>query len=505
MPKNDYHRRISNRPTHRRAVSDSTIPDTSIARESEPGGFKIVITQPGEEQRPKTLEDLDAVRPPLIDISIPSWRIGTPRFSVRGTPFIRGSSYAPTEEMRSSSASILNRSPRGMTPDLSKKSSPSMIPEVQLPQAHLLSPASILSPRFAHPLRSTYMSTHLVIEPGMFDSLTFKPACDDRSIVRYSPATGAVTAATPPRLVAEITSPSFLDYELLSDFFLTFRAFLEPSDLLRMIICRLRWALERDDEVGMVVRVRTFVAIRHWILNYFVDDFVVDYGLRLMFCNLLNDLVYELSQDQSGRKVQLKILAELKKCWRRVCAQYWDGPEFDAGLGPDIPISPGGIAGHRNPNLDPTFWERIDTGPPQLDGLVIPRTVRNESSFHADVARAGNIDSVIVGNRPGTPENYYEDPDSLGRRQASPTSITSIDVISCSFPSKNMRFPQPGAHYPLAAHPVDPSSMYTNSDPVATTPRALMGKRVRPQTHKRNGSPHRFTPRACYGNPEGSL
>ncbi len=150
--------------------------------------------------------------------------------------------------------------------------------------------------------------SNLKIEPSMFDDLTFKPACDDRALVRYSPATGAVTAATPPRLVAEITSPSFLDYELISDFFLTFRAFLEAADLLRMLIARLRWALDREDETGMVVRVRTFVALRHWILNYFMDDFVVDYDLRVTFCELLNDFVDELSQGARSRKVQLKIL-----------------------------------------------------------------------------------------------------------------------------------------------------------------------------------------------------
>uniref|UniRef100_A0A8H7NL79 N-terminal Ras-GEF domain-containing protein n=1 Tax=Bionectria ochroleuca TaxID=29856 RepID=A0A8H7NL79_BIOOC len=123
------------------------------------------------------------------------------------------------------------------------------------------------------PLRLTFVTSHLVIEPAMFDDLTFKPACDDVSIVRYTSSTGVVSAATPARLVAEITSPSFLDYELISDFFLTFRAFLEPESLLQMLVARLRWATGRRDEIGMIVHVRSFVALRHWILNYFVDDF----------------------------------------------------------------------------------------------------------------------------------------------------------------------------------------------------------------------------------------
>lgn len=435
----------------------------------------------------------------LMQISIPSWKLGTPRFTMMGTPLIRGSSYAPTEDIRSSNASFFRPSMRDMNslhPESldTVRQRASSTPHIQLPSPGLLSPVTITTPRLPPfpPVRSTYMSTHLNIEPSMFDALTFKPACDDRSIVRYSSATGAVTAATPPRLVAEITSPSFLDYELISDFFLTFRAFLDTQDLLRMLVARLRWAVSRDDETGMVVRVRTFVAMRHWILNYFVDDFVVDHQLRVMFCNLINDFVEELSQNERGRKVQLKILAELKKCWRRVCAQFWDGPEFNTSLGPDIPIAPGGIAGHRDPSLDPSFWETESDEPPQLYGLHLPEGHSHpEDSFYADVSKAGHIDSILLGGmRPDTPED--ERPTELERgQQTSPTSIASLDVISCSFPTKGFRMGEPTASSAFAAHPADPSSIYTyiNADPVVPTPRALTGKRVRPHTsHKRNNS-----------------
>ncbi|KAI2632235.1 ras GEF [Hypoxylon sp. NC1633] len=485
----------SSKTRNRRALSDSTIHDASIAQEGDAGVFKVVISKPRDEPMSRTAEDLGRNKGPLLQVSIPSWKLGTPRFTLRGTPLIRGSSYAPTEDVRSSDVSFFRPSVRDISsirPESidTVRQRASSTPHIKLPSPGLLSPATITSPRFPlPPARSTYLSTHLVIEPSMYDALTFKPACDDRSIVRYSSTTNAVTAATPPRLVAEITSPSFLDYELISDFFLTFRAFLESQDLLRMLVARLRWAVSRDDETGMVVRVRTFVAVRHWILNYFVDDFVVDYHLRVMFCNLINDFVEELSQDERGRKVQLKILAELKKCWRRVCAQFWDGPEFDSSLGPDIPIAPGGIAGHRDPSLDPSFWETDSDEPPQLYGVHLPETdPRPENSFYIDVSRAGHIDSILLGGvRPDTPEEERAvEPD---REQASPTSIASLDVVSCSFPTKGLRIGDPTASSALAAHPADPSSIYTNTDPVAPTPRALTGKRVRPHTsHRRNNS-----------------
>lgn len=471
-------------------MSDSTLRESSVARESDAGGFKIVITKPGDERRPKTVEDIDSKNAPLLEILIPSGKLGTPRWSARGTPCIRGSSYAPTEEFRSShhhspltprfGSSVASRGPASAMLRSGRFSSTPMSPALD---------SRGLSAE--HALRSTYLSTHVKIEPDMFDSLTFKPACDDRSIVRYSASTGTVTAATPPRLVAEITSPSFLDYELLSDFFLTFRSYLAPLDLIKMLFARMRWALARHDEVGTVVRVRTFVALRHWILNYFVDDFVCEYEMRTNFCTLLNSLSEEMSTCQKARRVQLKILAELKKCWRRVCAQFWDGPEFDVNLPPLAPITPGGIPGHRNPSLDPDFWKQFfPDEPPRLDTIYAPLTSNPpdiETSFVRDVARAGaDESSYVIAYRPGTPDNEAGEKTAAREAQWSPTSISSTEAASCSLPFK---FTVTRSKHPAAAHPVDPYTAYATPEPIATIPRSLTGKRVRPhQTHKRNVS-----------------
>nr|AGN92184.1 LteA [Epichloe baconii] len=496
----------SSRPIrHRRAMSDSTVHEASANRDQDSHVFKVAIStaQGRDEQRPRTMDDLNAIaNGPMLNVNIPSWRLGTPRFTLRGTPMLRGSSYAPTEDARSSTISAgLNSSslpPNSTVRGFSARKRPKAL-AVPTSHTHFVAQRGapgVPSPRLLRPLHSTYMSTQMVIEPAMFTDLTFKPSCDDGLIVRYS-AAGAVTAATPPRLVAEITSPSFLDYELISDFFLTFRSFLEPSDLLRMLVARLRWALDRDDEVGMIVRVRTFVALRHWILNYFVDDFLLEHSLRVTFCDLLNDFVDELSQDFYSRRVQIRILAELKKCWRRVCAQYWDGDEFDDSLGPDIAVTPGGIAGSRDPHLDPTTApETLPIEPDQHDAVAMPSpspshlqaqhaTLRSEIPNPIPVG-----DFVVLDNRPGTPEFQTSGPRNPEQRPTSPYSLASMDIVSCSFPGKNMKsFNQNTAHL-LAAHPV-PSTAVGNATtgPIATTPKALVGKRVRPtQAHKRNNS-----------------
>jgi hypothetical protein len=441
----------------------------------------VVIERPGG---PKPQEPIVGI--PTLEVPIPSYKLGTPRFSMRGTAFLRGSSYTTTDnEIRSSVFSHKDSSqndPNSRRPTriLSRRhSDASHQPHFSPIEPGVISPYTLLTPT------SRVIRQRTPIIPEMFDTLTFKPSCDHPSVVRYSIG-GSIKAATPARIVAEITSPSFVDYDLLSDFFLTFRSFLDTTDLLYMLIARLKWALARKDEVGTVVRVRTFVAIRHWILNYFVDDYVVDYELRTLFCELLNNFVNDPLFVHTT--VPLKILGELKKCWRRVCALYWDGPEFDTELGSEIPIAPGGVAGSRDPALDPSFWEVHPNGPPQIRGIIDQDFVQRESAsadghkFFVDVSRAGHLDSMM---RPAavttTPHIYSNDQEA----PLSPTSVVSEDFVSCSFPSRN----RAGATQPAGAHPVPASSIYDPVPTVAQTPKALTGRRVRPtHVHKRSGS-----------------
>ncbi|KAI9046608.1 hypothetical protein LZ554_009351 [Drepanopeziza brunnea f. sp. 'monogermtubi'] len=459
-----------------RAQSASTAGDQHLpVLGSDAGAFKIVIERPGT--KPQAPEPFVGI--PTLEVAIPSHKLGTPRFSTRGTALIRGSSYTTTDAARSSGVSSQVLSLHRPSQTLSRRHSDAS------PQ-QLFSPTAPSIPLNRAILPPKLLRQCTAIVPEMFDTLTFKPACDHPSIVRYAVG-GGIRAATPARLVAEITSPTFVDYDLLSDFFLSYRSFLDTTDLLYLLIARLKWALARDDEIGTVVRVRTFVAIRHWILNYFLDDYVVDYDLRKSFCDLLNGFVDELVQDPLRTKVPLKILAELKKCWRRVCALYWDGPEFEVEFESNVPILPGGVAGSRNPALDPTFWQARPEGPPRLDGIIEPdfaeqpNTAVGRRDFFADVSRAGHPDSVL------DPQHDIHDPanDSYESQPRPPSSVLSEDFVSCSFPSRQ----RSGSARALGAHPVPASSIYEPVPPVATTPKALTGKRVRPvHAHKRSAS-----------------
>ncbi|KAJ3981288.1 hypothetical protein F5890DRAFT_1417977 [Lentinula detonsa] len=119
-------------------------------------------------------------------------------------------------------------------------------------------------------------------------------------------------AATIERWLAQLTSE--LDYDELLNFFLTYRTYVSALDLARLLMTRFCWALgmrpdgspiitsniindvNHDDVVRRIVRVRTFVAFKYWLITFFTVDFVPNRELRLFVANYLNDLAKELRE-----------------------------------------------------------------------------------------------------------------------------------------------------------------------------------------------------------------
>ncbi|KAI0692319.1 hypothetical protein BC835DRAFT_1357627 [Cytidiella melzeri] len=102
-----------------------------------------------------------------------------------------------------------------------------------------------------------------------------------------------LVAATIERWIAQLTSE--LNYDELLIFFLTYRTYVSALDLGHLLICRFHWALgtphsPQDDMVRRIVRARTFIAIRYWLLTFFSADFVPNRDLRLLFTEWLNAL-----------------------------------------------------------------------------------------------------------------------------------------------------------------------------------------------------------------------
>ncbi|KAI8882163.1 ras GEF [Backusella circina FSU 941] len=127
-----------------------------------------------------------------------------------------------------------------------------------------------------------------------------------------------IEAATVYKLVEKLTST--LDYTFMTDFFLTYRDFLKSEDLCQLLIIRFQWALESDEEARRVVRIRTFVVLRHWLNNYFVHDFIGNQPLRLILTEFLNQLpkhplVQKSPRDQRIVKILKRVVRRLKKLY----------------------------------------------------------------------------------------------------------------------------------------------------------------------------------------------
>ncbi|KAJ4375230.1 Guanine nucleotide exchange factor lte1 [Neocucurbitaria cava] len=462
---------------HGRSHSFSTADEhTATSLSNEPGTFKVVIERPPFGGRPKTA---DTGSFPLLQVPIPHYRLGTPRFSTRGTADLRSSVYTRASGTDDPANSLLAPQRAGTHSFLSSR-----------PRSDAYSPVPhrYRSTMDRPPLPSSAPSSARVsqapIGPRLYDALTLNP--DDRAVVRFS-STGEILAATPSRLVAHITSPSFLDYELLSDFFLTFRAFLSTRDLVAYLISRLRWAVDRQDDFGRIVRVRTFVALRHWILNYFVDDFVPVYRLRMYFCHLVNSLHSSLRAREDGGAGDIKIVGELKKCWRRTCAQYW---ETEDGIGQDYAdddLLPGGQAGSQDSIQEIPHVAATPTTPKRQAARDTKETVGSNpsdqfASRHMEWAQKTRHTPQNSVSSPYVPSQEYE----TVQVPLSPASEQSMHVLSCSIPMRGMNRTEQAIDLPLYPHPVPAG----NARLVPSPPQVMtVKKNGRPShSHKRSGS-----------------
>lgn len=123
-------------------------------------------------------------------------------------------------------------------------------------------------------------------------------------------------------LVAYLTCDLVIDYTAMSDFFLTFRMFTNAETVLELLFSRLMWALNQSrGEHGRDVGVRTFVVIRHWVNNFFADDFLADVELRQKMAWLLNSC--SVSSEVQAKPVFLHIVQQLKRVWVSEISNFW--------------------------------------------------------------------------------------------------------------------------------------------------------------------------------------
>ena len=167
---------------------------------------------------------------------------------------------------------------------------------------------------------------------------------DNEDLVKYDEFNPElINHATIKALVIQMTSPEIIDYSLICDFFLTYRMFSNSNEIMNLLLTRLIWALqyinsvsEDNIKIGKLVLVRTFVVLRHWIINYFVDDFNNNNELCDYFTNTINKITLEsnlISQQESTPKTEspnhhhnlftMKILGDLKIHWLKIINEFW--------------------------------------------------------------------------------------------------------------------------------------------------------------------------------------
>ncbi|KAF9932648.1 hypothetical protein FBU30_007645 [Linnemannia zychae] len=132
-------------------------------------------------------------------------------------------------------------------------------------------------------LPNSATSSYKAHTKGTVNSGTPHSSITGRSMVNQEGR--VIMAATIEKLVEKLTSD--IDYTFLTDFFLIYRLFISPPALLQLLMARFHWALTENTPQRQIVRIRTFVVLRHWLLNYFEHDFM---GFRLLRRTLIQNL-----------------------------------------------------------------------------------------------------------------------------------------------------------------------------------------------------------------------
>ncbi|KAF8064023.1 hypothetical protein FPV67DRAFT_1671776 [Lyophyllum atratum] len=161
-------------------------------------------------------------------------------------------------------------------------------------------------------------------------------------------------AATIERWIAQLTSD--LNYDELLDFFLTYRTYVSAVDLCHLLVARFLWALQpstsaRDERVRRIVRVRTFVAIRYWLLTFFTVDFLPNRELRLLVSNWLNTLIRDpiLKKHNDSLGIVRKLIKVTKECKQAHTRSSIKPAKPRASLGarPNTPAKKGHVLGEK--------------------------------------------------------------------------------------------------------------------------------------------------------------
>lgn len=175
---------------------------------------------------------------------------------------------------------------------------------------------------------------------SIFDDVRYFPGLkhDQETVVKFDGTNeDFINHATLRALIVQLTSPEVIDYNLICDFFLTYRTFTDSHTVMNLLLTRLIWSLQYvnsfkldTEKIGKLVLLRTFVVLRHWILNYFIDDFLPDEKLCDTFSYYINQITHESHLIRANMVFELKIMTDLKIHWLSQINEF-----YKAGMSTD--------------------------------------------------------------------------------------------------------------------------------------------------------------------------
>ncbi|KAH8112047.1 ras GEF [Phellopilus nigrolimitatus] len=278
-------------------------------------------------------------------------------------------------------------------------------------------------------------------------------------------------AATIERWIAQLTSQ--FDYDELLIFFLTYRTYIDAMDLCHLLICRFHWALEEpatphEVMVKQIVRVRTFVAIRYWLLTFFRIDFLPNRELCIIFANWLNTLWRDpiLDKYNDARNIVKKLKKVAKDCKDAHSRQSKSssGSEKKGKVMQSIDKILGDLS--NGVNFAATLRKVSAAQHEEEDSDVDLDFNPEESSPFSDVAGIQGFTSFANQLGPGDNASNKSPVTSVTTSPTRPTNSTSRILLQQPLHLtilQHARAIQPGTHLPLAgttsALPVHHSSL----------------------------------------------
>lgn len=129
------------------------------------------------------------------------------------------------------------------------------------------------------------------------------------------------SAPTITELIGVLTSA--INNRLMTDFFLTFRVFMNPRQLLELLIERFSWATNPDScdaNHRRIVLVRTYAILKYWLQHFFELDYLCDRDLRQRLTTWLNETGSALKAPHSA--VEMSVIKSLKNLVRDLRDRY---------------------------------------------------------------------------------------------------------------------------------------------------------------------------------------